>query len=117
MTATACTAASATSTPTRIGMLFFGFDGQLFDGHAARLRINGRATINESPEALGNLPGAKRLIQVEVDNIFPNCPRYIPPMQMTGISEYAPRDGHTPPEPAWKSRPMVKDIFDKETPE
>ena len=98
----------------RVGLLFLRFDGHRFDGSAARLRINGRATINESAEALAGLTGAKRLIRVRADHIFPNCPRYIPKMELVERSEYTPRDGYTPPDPDWKGRPHVKDIFDKE---
>jgi len=97
-----------------VGLLFLQFDGALFDGKAARLRVNGRAAIDESPAALEGVPGAKRIIRVAVDHIYPNCPRYIPSMQMQDLSVHAPRDGHVPPEPAWKDRPMVKDIFDRE---
>ena len=34
--------------------------------------------------------------------IFPNCPRYIPTMQLIEPSIYAPRAGCEPPEPKWK---------------
>lgn len=98
----------------RVGLLFLRFDGHRFDGSAARLRINGRASIDESAEALAGLPGAKRLIRVHADHIFPNCPRYIPKMELVERSVYAPRDGHTPPDPDWKSRSFVKDILDEE---
>lgn len=98
----------------QIGMLFLSFDGTLFDGTAARLRVNGRASIDESPDAIAGMPGARRLIRVTVEHIFPNCPRYIPSMALEDASIYAPRDGYTPPEPEWKSRPHVKDIFDAE---
>ncbi len=98
----------------RVGLLFLRFDGHRFDGSAARLRISGRASIDESPEALAGLPGAKRLIRVHADHIFPNCPRYIPKMELVERSVYAPRDGHAPPDPDWKSRSFVKDIFDEE---
>jgi predicted pyridoxine 5'-phosphate oxidase superfamily flavin-nucleotide-binding protein len=98
----------------RVGLLFLRFDGQNFDGLAARMRINGRASIDESSVAVESMPGAKRLVRVAVDHIFPNCPRYIPQMEMIEPSEYAPRSGHVPPEPEWKSREFVKDIFDAE---
>ena len=73
--------------------MFLSTDGTLFDGTAARLRINGRAEIDDSPESLAGLPGAKRLIRVTVDHIFPNCPRYIPEMTLVEPSVYSPRDG------------------------
>jgi hypothetical protein len=98
---------------SRVGLLFLRFDGTLFDG-AARLRINGRGEVDESEEAIAGLHGAKRLVRVTVDHILTNCPRYIPKMVQEERSIYAPRKGHLPPEPAWKSRPFVKDLFDEE---
>ena len=98
----------------RVGLLFLSLDGTLFDGMSARLRINGRARIDDSLDAIDATPGAKRIVRVTVDHIFPNCPRYIPEMSMGEPSIYAPREGHTAPEPEWKSRPHVKDIFDAE---
>ena len=98
----------------RIGMLFLRFDGERFDGSAARMRVNGRARIDDAPEAAAGLAGAKRLVRVQVDHIFPNCPRYIPTMGQQEPSIYAPREGYTPPEPEWKQKEMVKDIFDAE---
>lgn len=98
----------------RVGMLFVEFDGRRGGGTAARLRINGRARIDDSAEAIAGIPGAKRLIRVAVDHIFPNCPRYIPEVNLGTPSVHVPSDGYAPPEPDWKSKPMVKDIFDAE---
>jgi uncharacterized protein len=98
----------------RVGLLFLRFDGQRFDGSAARLRINGRAYIDERPEARAGLPGAKRVVRVVADRIFPNCPRYIPRMELVEPSIYAPREGHTPPEPEWKSRPYIREALEQE---
>ena len=42
--------------------------------------------------------------------IFPNCPRYIPNMQMTGPSIYTPQPKCEPPEPAWKGFDAFKDV-------
>jgi predicted pyridoxine 5'-phosphate oxidase superfamily flavin-nucleotide-binding protein len=97
----------------RVGLLFIRFDGKLFDG-AARLHINGRAEIDESEAAVAEQHGAKRLVRVTADHIFTNCPRYIPKMAFQERSIYTPRKGHRPPDPAWKLRSFVKDIFDKE---
>jgi uncharacterized protein len=97
----------------RVGLLFIRFDGRHFNG-AGRLRINGRAEIDDSKAAIAGLPGAKRLVRVTADHIFTNCPRYIPKMAFEEISAYVPRDGHAPPEPPWKSMPFVKDVFDEE---
>jgi uncharacterized protein len=98
---------------SRVGLLFVRMDGTLFN-NAARLRINGRAEIDETAEAIAGLPGAKRLVRVAADHIFTNCPRYIPKLAFEEPSVYVPREGYRPPSPAWKSMPFVKDIFDEE---
>ena len=97
----------------RLGLLFIRFDGTRFDG-SARLRVNGTAVLDESDAAGEGIPGAKRIIRMTAEHIFTNCPRYIPTMASEGASVFTPRNGYTPPEPAWKSRDFVKDIFDEE---
>ncbi len=97
----------------RVDLLFIRFGGAESKGEA-RLRINGRAEIDESAEAIAGLPCAKRLIRVTADHIFLNCPRYIPELAMERGLIHAPRERHLPPEPPWKARPMVKDLFDRE---
>jgi predicted pyridoxine 5'-phosphate oxidase superfamily flavin-nucleotide-binding protein len=99
---------------SRVGMLFLRVDGETFDGSAARLRVNGRATIDESPAAIAGVPGAKRIIRLHAEHIFPNCPRYIPKMDVIEPSVYSPGEGRRPPEPPWKQREFVKDVFDAE---
>ncbi len=48
---------------------------------------------------------------VEVDEVFPNCPRYIHRMQVVEESPYAPCEGHTPPVPEWKTRPVFREVL------
>jgi predicted pyridoxine 5'-phosphate oxidase superfamily flavin-nucleotide-binding protein len=74
-----------------------------------RLRVNGKATVCEDDPLLGETVGAQLIVRVAVRAIFPNCPRYIPTMQLREPSIYAPRAGHEPPEPAWKGFDAFKD--------
>lgn len=97
----------------RVGLLFISLDGKRFN-NAARLRINGHAEVDERPEAIAGLPGAKRLIRVTAEHIFSNCPRYIPTMKEDAPSVYTPREGYEPPDPAWKSMDFMKGAFDDE---
>lgn len=97
----------------RVGLLFVRFDGKTFN-NAGRLRINGFAEIDDRPEAIEGLPGAKRLIRVRAEYIYTNCPRYIPKLATEEPSVYVPRENHSPPDPDWKSMTFVKDVFDKE---
>jgi len=41
-------------------------------------------------------------VRVTTRAIFPNCPRYIPKLQLVEPSVYVPQPGCDPPEPAWK---------------
>jgi uncharacterized protein len=50
-------------------------------------------------------------VRVQARAIFPNCPRYIPAMQMTGPSIYTPQPKADPPEPAWKGFDDFKDCL------
>ncbi|GAB4347382.1 MAG: hypothetical protein Kow006_07040 [Gammaproteobacteria bacterium] len=57
-----------------VGLLFIDFS----DG--ARLRVNGRATIHDSGEAMDWFNGAGRVVEVVVDQVVPNCAAHIPRM-------------------------------------
>ena len=87
-----------------IGMLFIAMHGK-----PRRLRVNGLATVRDDDLLLGETAGAQLIVRVTARAIFPNCPRYVPTMQLTGPSIYAPRAGHEPPEPAWKGFDAFKD--------
>jgi predicted pyridoxine 5'-phosphate oxidase superfamily flavin-nucleotide-binding protein len=88
-----------------VGLLFIDFESP------KRLRVNGRATIDENDALLADFVGAQVIVRVEASAIFPNCPRYIHRMQMIERSVYAPKEGHEPPNPAWKSDPDFVDVL------
>jgi predicted pyridoxine 5'-phosphate oxidase superfamily flavin-nucleotide-binding protein len=89
----------------RVGMLFIDFE------KPRRLRVNGTASLDEHDPLLADFPGAQLIVRMQAHAIFPNCPRYIHNMQGGELSVYAPREGHQPPEPAWKSRPDFCDVL------
>ncbi len=95
----------------RVGVLFINMEGELFN-NAGRLRLNGHATVDERPEAVAGMPGAKRLITVTAEHIFSNCPRYIPKFGAAEGSVYTPRDGYEPPDPVWKGMDFMRDLFE-----
>ena len=99
------------------------FAGQRIRSEAAQARprcltvsCGSRTAVETCPHlaAIAGIPGAKRLVRVTADHIFGNCPRYIPKLSLEEPSVYVPREGYKPPDPPWKSMPIVKDIFDKE---
>ncbi len=93
-------------------MLVNGNIGLLFiDLHEKprRLRVNGEARISRDDPLLARTIGAQLIVRVSVRAIFPNCPRYIPKLQLVEPSKFAPQRGQEPVEPAWKSFADFKD--------
>jgi predicted pyridoxine 5'-phosphate oxidase superfamily flavin-nucleotide-binding protein len=88
-----------------VGLLFIDFESP------RRLRVNGRASVHEDDPLLAETTGAQLIVRVHAEAIFPNCPRYIHTMKIVEESVYAPREGHTPPVPAWKQRPDFRDVL------
>ncbi len=90
----------------RVGLLFIRFDGSSY-----RLRVNGEAKIMDDHPRLGDYPGAKVVVRLTADEIFPNCPRYIPDLAHDTASEFLPQTDKPLPRPAWKERDYIRDIL------
>jgi len=88
-----------------VGLLFLDFESP------KRLRVNGTATVHSDDPLLAEFPGAVFIVRVTATRIFPNCPRYIHKMKLVEHSVYAPRPGHTPPVPAWKTFDSFRDAL------
>ena len=87
-----------------VGLLFIAMQGK-----PQRLRVNGSAILSHDDPLLASTVGAQLIVRITARVIFPNCPRYIPSMQLTEPSIYAPRPGYEPPEPECKAFPNFKD--------
>ena len=91
----------------RVGLLFVRFDGK-----SLRMRAGGLATVHDDAATLARHHGARRVVHVACDEIFPNCPRYVPDLAKDpasdGRSIYTPRPGYEPPAPEWKSRDYIR---------
>jgi predicted pyridoxine 5'-phosphate oxidase superfamily flavin-nucleotide-binding protein len=90
-----------------VALLFIDFE------RPRRLRVNGRASIDDADPLLPQFEGAQLVVRVRAERIFPNCPRYIPRMAVVEASPYVPREGCTPPVPAWKTFEMFRDVLPK----
>ena len=88
---------------SEVGLLFIDFE------KPRRLRVNGTASIRADDPLLAQTIGAQLIARVTARVIFPNCPRYIPTMNLAEESAYAPHAGRDFPEPAWKSFPEFAD--------
>jgi uncharacterized protein len=89
----------------QVGLLFIDFE------KPRRLRVNGHATVREDDPLRAEFVGAQLVVRVRAEAIFPNCPRYIHTMRHVETSVYAPCEGHTPPVPEWKQRPVFRDVL------
>jgi uncharacterized protein len=88
-----------------VGLLFVNFEDP------ARLRVNGTAAVSSDDVAMSLFPGAQLLVRVTPHHIFPNCPRYIPRLQMLEASPYVPRAECPAPIPDWKKRPQFQEVL------
>jgi len=88
-----------------VGLLFIAMHGK-----PKRLRVNGIARVADDDPLMAETVGAQLIVRVAACAIFPNCPRYIPTMEMTGPSIYTPQPRCDPPEPSWKSSDDFKDV-------
>jgi predicted pyridoxine 5'-phosphate oxidase superfamily flavin-nucleotide-binding protein len=88
-----------------VGLLFIAM------GEAPRrLRVNGRAEVVREDPLIAEIPGAQLLVKVTPSDVFPNCPRYIPNLEIKAASPYLPAAGIPPLEPKWKSFEMFADV-------
>jgi len=87
-----------------VGLLFIAMHDK-----PKRLRVNGTAVVRRDDPLLAETTGAQLIVRVTASAIFPNCPRYIPAMQLKEPSVYVPQPGCDPVEPGWKSFADFKD--------
>jgi uncharacterized protein len=89
----------------QVGLLFIDFE----KGH--RLRLNGTATIDSSPDVVAGWPEAQFVIVVRTSQVFPNCPRYIHRYELVRRSSFVPRPDRTTPVPSWKRSDWAVDTL------
>jgi len=87
-----------------VGLLFIDLHDK-----PRRLRVNGEARVSREDPLLAQMVGAQLIVRVKARAIFPNCPRYIPKLQLAEPSQYVPQPGCDPVEPAWKGFADFKD--------
>ena len=90
-----------------VGLLFIDWS------RPSRLRVNGGARVSADDPLLEHWPGAQLLVRVAVEQVFPNCPRYIHRMKLEEPSPYVPRPDATAPRPGWKDNPSFADALPK----
>jgi predicted pyridoxine 5'-phosphate oxidase superfamily flavin-nucleotide-binding protein len=92
-------------TNPRVGMLFIDFM------QPKRLRVHGTASVERDDPLLAQYHEAQFMIRVRVEQVFPNCPRYIHKYQRVERSEFVPRTACETPTPKWKRSEWVADVL------
>jgi uncharacterized protein len=93
-----------------IGMLFIDFE------HQQRLRVNGVAQIEPAESLEPPYPEAQFVVKVTVQQVFPNCPRYIHKLQLVERSTFVPRPARPTPVPGWKRMDWASDVLSARDP-
>lgn len=75
-----------TAVNPNVGLLFIGLHDK-----PLRLRVNGVASLSREDPLMMRTVGAQLIVRVKARVIFPNCPRYIPKMQLVKLSKYVPQ--------------------------
>jgi predicted pyridoxine 5'-phosphate oxidase superfamily flavin-nucleotide-binding protein len=88
-----------------VGLLFIDFV------RPQRLRVHGASRIIAADALEPAYAGAQFLVRVEVQRVFPNCPRYLHTLQQTAHSEYVPQAGAAAPVPKWKRMDWASDVL------
>lgn len=86
----------------QIGMLFIDFE------KPNRLRVQGNATLSREPKLLSRFHEADLVVQVQVTEVFPNCPRYVHRYQKVSASRYVPHAKCETPVAGWKRIDVVQ---------
>ena len=91
-----------------VGLLFISWADPV-----KKLRVLGKASIDEKDPLLKDYEKAQLIIRVEAERIFDNCPRYIHDIEIKQYSKYVPKTGEEAPIPDWKRNPVYSDALPK----
>ena len=89
----------------QVGLLFIDFVNR------KRMRLQGRARIEPLDTIADPWPEAQFAVKVTVEQVFPNCPRYIHQMAKVSASPFVPHAGVTTPVPGWKRSEWACDVL------
>ena len=89
----------------QVGLLFIDLENQ------KRLRVNGVAQLCPAAAVEPPYPEAQFVVKVAVQQVFPNCPRYIHKMQRIEPSKFVPRPAVRTPVPPWKRMDWACDVL------
>ena len=86
-----------------VGLLFINFEER------RRLRLNGVASLDRDDPLLAEYPEGQLIVRVHVEQVFPNCPRYIHHYKLVERSRFVPKADCETPVPRWKKQQLTPD--------
>ena len=88
-----------------ISMLFISFE------RPHRIRVQGTASISQDAKLLAHYKEADFVVTVKLEELWQNCPRYIPKYEKVRNSRYVPRADCETPLAEWKRVDLLQDVL------
>lgn len=88
-----------------VGLLFIDFETP------QRLRVRGVARLLREGPMLASYPGAIVVVEVAIERIWQNCPRYVHKMQPVEQSPYVPAADGSATLALWKRIDVIQDVL------
>jgi predicted pyridoxine 5'-phosphate oxidase superfamily flavin-nucleotide-binding protein len=89
----------------KVGLLFIDFE------IPRRLRVRGEARLLRDGPMLASYPGANVAVEVAIERVWKNCPRYVHRMQPVESSPYLPAEDGSVKLAMWKRIDVVQDVL------
>jgi predicted pyridoxine 5'-phosphate oxidase superfamily flavin-nucleotide-binding protein len=89
----------------KVGLLFIDFETP------QRMRVRGEARLLRDGPMLASYPGASIAVEVEIERVWQNCPRYVHKMQPVEQSPYLPAEDGSVRLALWKRIDLVQDVL------
>ncbi len=91
----------------KVGMLFIDFETP------QRLRVRGEARLLRDGPMLASYPGAIVVVEVDIERVWQNCPRYVHRMQPVEQSPYVPAEDGSVKLALWKRIDVIQDVLNE----
>ena len=90
---------------SKIGLLFIDFETP------QRMRVRGEARLLRDGPMLASYPGADLAVEVAIEHVWQNCPRYVHRMQPLTQSPYIPAADGSRKLAEWKRIDVIQDVL------
>jgi len=89
----------------KVGLLFIDFETQ------RRIRVRGEARLLHDGPMLAGYPGVSVAVELNIERVWQNCPRYVHKMQPVEQSPYVPGKDGSAKFALWKRLDVMQDVL------